>query len=320
MAFEVYQTTAEHVIGATDAALQKTDGVDDQIVASFLDTTAESARNALLMAEQLSLLEKRQAGRFTTCSPCSTYICTSVRENKAAILRYVLEQYSPYKTFKIRLALTGVVGEAANQTRAIHGIEAHREVIVGTFTDLGTYAQSLISEGAGLYKPAETKQDMYLTILSKTIQDRESTELFIRRRIGIEAANWIDAEQVLSNLVTAYQRASTAAEDPRAPIVHAANAIESFLTQLANHQNVNLQGATGINAKAEVLARANKLRRKHESMVKYLGHVRNAADHGVDTEIGQQWRISPSTAVEYVYVALSVITDLVAALQGSFVV
>lgn len=320
MPFEVYKTTAEHVIGATDAALQKPDGVDQQIVAGFLDTTVDNAHNALIMAEQLSLLKQVQAGHFITCSPCSIYLCTSVRENKAAVLRYVLEQYPPYKTFKIRLALNGLAGEAANQTRAIYEIDAHREVIVGTFTDLGTYAQSLISEGAGLYKPAESEPEKYLTIVNQAIHDRESTELFIRKRIGAQAADWVDAEQVMSNLVTAYQRAATAIEDPRAPIVHSANSIESFLTQLANHLNINIQGATGINAKAERLAQENQLTAKHKFMVKYLGHIRNAAEHGVDQEIGRQWQVSPNTAVEYVHVTLTVITDLVAGLSGDFIV
>ena len=166
MPFEVYQTTAEHIIGATDAALQKLDGVDEKLVSDFLDTTIDNARAALLMAEQLTLLKEIQSGTFITYSPCSTYLCTSMRENKAAILRYVLEQYQPYKTFKTRLFLNGVVGEAANQTRAIFQISAHREIIVGTFTDLGTYTQSLISEGAGLYKPAATDPENYLNILN----------------------------------------------------------------------------------------------------------------------------------------------------------
>jgi predicted XRE-type DNA-binding protein len=46
-------------------------------------------------------------------------------------------------------------------------------------------------------------------------------------------------------------------------------------------------------------------------MVKYLGHLRNAADHGVDSEIGTQWQVSAKTAVEYVHVAQSTISAMV---------
>ncbi|GAH07439.1 unnamed protein product, partial [marine sediment metagenome] len=131
MPFEIYRTTAEQVIGATDAALQKIEGVDDNLVAGFLGTTSDYARDALCMAQQLKLLKSSRNAVYKTSSPCATYLCTSVNENKAAILRYVLEQYEPYKTFKNRLSLTGLAGEAANQTKAIYGIGAPREVIIG---------------------------------------------------------------------------------------------------------------------------------------------------------------------------------------------
>ena len=149
MPYEIYQTSAENVIAATDATLQKPEGVNEILVSAFLDTTVPYARDALQMARELSLLKEPQPGLFMPDAKCGLYLCTAVRESKAAILRYMLEQYEPYRTFKARLELTGIVGEAANQTKALHNIGAHRQVIGATFTDLGTYAQSLISEGGG---------------------------------------------------------------------------------------------------------------------------------------------------------------------------
>jgi len=320
MSFEIYQTTAEHVIGATDAVLQKQDGVDESIVAQFLDIGNNPARNALCMAEQLGLLSKNQAGLFIPSFPYAVYLITSVPQHKAVILRFVLEQYPPYKTFKSRLDLTSLVSEAASQARALHSINAHRDDIVWTFTNLGTFANSLVSEGAGLYRPSEGEEIDYLLVVDEVIQNRETADLHVRRRIGSEAANWIDQQGVLCHLVTAYQRAASAEEDPRAPIVHAANALESFLTQLAAHHKVNIQNADGINAKVDRLAQANHLTTKHKFMLKYLGHVRNAADHGTDPEIKRVWEISQTTAIEYVHVAQSLISDLVAFLNGRFVI
>ncbi|HBP89786.1 MAG TPA: hypothetical protein PKK23_17665 [Nitrospirales bacterium] len=320
MAYDIYQTTAENVIAATDAALQIPEGVDERLVSAFIDTTPTYARDALQMARELSLLREPQPGQFVSDAKCGLYLCTAVRESKAAILRYVLEQYEPYRTFKARLELTGVVGEAANQTRALHSISAHRQVISNTFTDLGTYAQSLVSEGGGLYRPRQDDPKVYLEILDRVIQDRETAALEVRRRLGEEAASWIDGPNVLENLVSAYQRAAVAENDPRAPIVYAGNAVESFLSQLAAKHTVNVQYAHGINAKADALASANHLLSKHKFMVKYLGHVRNAADHGVDSEIGTQWEISQKTAVEYVYVAQSVISAIVKKDKGIYVV
>jgi hypothetical protein len=320
MPFEVYQTSAENVIGATDAAFQKPEGVDEALVSAFLDTTPAYAGDALRMAVQLSLLAESQPGQFMPDSRCGLYLCTAVREHKAAVLRFVLEQYLPYQTFKARLQLTGVVGEAANQTKALHNIPAHRQVVITTFCDLGTYAQSLVSEGGGLYSPRHEASAEHLAIMDQVIQDRETAAIQVRTRLGEHTVDWIDGPNVLDNLVTAYQRAGVAADDSRAPVVHAGNAVESFLSQLAEHYGVNVQNAHGINAKADALGRANNLLDKHKFMVKYLGHVRNAADHGIDPNINTQWEVSANTAVEYVHVAQSVISALVRRISNDYTV
>jgi hypothetical protein len=101
---------------------------------------------------------------------------------------------------------------------------------------------------------------------------------------------------------------------------NAGNAIESFLVQVADHYGMNVQNAMGINAKADQIAQAHHLTAKHKFMIKYLGHVRNAADHGTDQEIGQAWEITKETAIEYVHVTQSVILDVVAYMNNRFIV
>lgn len=320
MPFEIYITTAEDIIGSTDAALQQQTGVDEQLVADFLDIPLDNARNAILMAEQLGLVELEQNTGYKAIFPYAEYLVTSIPNHKATILRLVLEHYRPYKIFKFRLGITENVQEAANQVRALFSINAHRNDIASTFVSLGTYTNSLVSEGAGRYQEAGEPQEEYLLIVNDVIQNREIAEAFIRKKIGDEAANWIDLQEVLNPLVTAYQRAALADNDPRAPIVYAGNAIESFLSQIATYHAVNIAGAHGINAKADRLSQANQLSTKHTFMLKYLGHIRNAADHGLDAEIGQSWTIMPKTSIEYVHVAQSVIAAVVASINGNFIV
>jgi hypothetical protein len=320
MRYAVYQTSAENIIGATDAALQKPHGVDNNLVASFLDTSPDYARDTLLMASELGLLKQTEPGSFKTASPCAVYVTTASREAKAAVLRFVLEQYEPYRTFKARLAINEVLGEAANKTRALHNIAAHRQTIMDTFSDLGTYSQSLVSQGGGLYRPREDHPQSYLQIIDQVIQDRETATMTVRRELGEEAAAWIHPQDVLEHLVTAYQRAAQADVDPRAPIVHSANALESFLAQLAAHHGISVANAKGLNAKADLLSNANHLTTKHKFMLKYLGHVRNAADHGIDAEIGRQWAVSSATSVQYVHVAITTLRNVIAGLNNCFTV
>ncbi|MCK4304895.1 MAG: hypothetical protein KAY24_11715 [Candidatus Eisenbacteria sp.] len=321
MPFEIYRTTAEHIIGAADAALQSQVGVDAELVAAFLDTTKDSARDALLMACQLSLVDEPTKDAFRVRSPCVKYLCTSIRDEKAAVMRFLLEQYEPFQIFKLRLDYaTGVVGEASTQTRALCGIAAHRDAVSATLVDLGTYANAIRSQGAGLYLPIDAGHNEYLKVIDEVIADRQAIELYVGRRLGREAVDWIDRGDVLENIITAYQRLAACEDDSRAPIVHAGNAFESFLAQLGAHHGVSLANSHGINAKADALAKANKLSGKHRFMAKYLGHVRNAADHGSDSEIGQQWKVCSHTSKEYVNVTFTMIRNLVDALNGIHVV
>lgn len=317
MSFEVYRTTAEHVIGAVDAALQKTDGVDEQLVTNFLDTTGDSGRSALRMAVQLGLLKEDPSDTYIVNSPCTVYLSTCSRDQKSAVLRYVLEQYQPYRTFKTRLNVnTGVPVNAAGQTRALYDISAHRDVIVHTFVSLGTYTNSILSQGGGLYLASEDNSTSYLDILTEVIEDREKAESAVRSYIGHNEANWLNQETVLSPLVTAYQRLTAIVEDQRAPILHAGNALESFLSQIAQNYTVDLRGANGINAKVEKLLESGTLAKKHGFMCKYLGHIRNAAEHGDDPNIGAPWQVCINTAIQYVHVAQTTISAIVKRKDG----
>lgn len=320
MVFEIHRTTAEHIISAVDVAMQLKDGADGDTVAAFISTTVESGGNALLMAKQLGFLKSENNVRFRCNCPYAEYLVTSDAGEKAAVLRFFLEQYQPYKTFKARLALGKLASDAANEVGALHQINAHRDVILQTLTNLGTYAQSLISQGAGLYRVREQKGKDYLYIVDEVISKREVALMTVRMRMGDEASSWINQQDVFEQLVTGYQRAAKAKEDARSPIVHAGNAVESFLSQVADHHKIDVSNATGINAKVEKLSQSGNLTTKHKFMLKYLGHIRNAADHGKDSEIGQAWQISPNTAVEYVHVAQSVIADVVAHLNGKCIV
>lgn len=222
--------------------------------------------------------------------------------------------------FAYRLAQTQSAQDAAHAVKTIFNLTAHRQEIASTLTDLGTFSNSLRLEAGGLLVPKADPEDDYLSVTAEVLDDRQSAEIFTARRVGTQATNWVDRTNVLDHLVTAYQRAAAARDDSRLPILHAANAIESFLEQVGGHFTVNLAGATGINAKAERLYQSNprRITTKHLNLLKYLGHLRNAADHGVDTETGQTWEITESAAVEYVHVAMTAVASIVSYIHNYY--
>jgi len=321
MPYTVHQTTAEEIIGATDAILQKATGATDQMISDFLQTSLQNAQNAANMAVEIGLV-RIDANLYHPLFPYANYIVTSSLPQKAAVLRFMLEEYEPYKFFKNRLRiLNSSTDAAATQTKAVLNLTAHRTEISSTLISLGTYTSSLKSLGAGRYSPTGGNDYTFIKIVEEVIHNRQTAELRIRERLGEEIIQWIDANDVLNPLITSYQRVAEAHIDSRAPIVHAGNAFESFLVQVANHYGVNIVGANGINSKIDRItgAPANNLNTKIKNVCKYLGHIRNAADHGIDAEIGHTWTISADTSLEYLHVCLSAIRTTYDCIQGNFI-
>lgn len=312
MSIDIFPTTAEHIIAVTDAVTTREDGCDLNYVSQFIDVPIVNTQNALEMAMQLQLVDQEppQTNPYFPHKPFASYLVTAKDAQKAAVLRLVLENYEPYHIFKHRLAVTNSVTRAAEQVKLMFNLTPHRDEIKDTLISLGTFAQSLVTEGAGSFRVTDynNPNTSFLLVVAEVAADRGIAEAIVRSKLGDENAAWINQQEVLAPLVTAYQRLGSA-NDSRTCVVNAGNAIESFLVQLAAHMGIGLEGATGINAKADRLG--PQLNTKHRNIIKYLGHIRNAADHGIDPDIGSSWEISPSSAIEYVHISISAIKSIV---------
>jgi hypothetical protein len=192
---------------------------------------------------------------------------------------------------------------AAQQAKAVLDLNAHREDIKDTLVSLGTYSQALESAGGGSYVVKESVVADPLAKLAAAAASVATAEMAIRVRIGPDADGICDRDSVLMPLANALVCAS--ADDGRGAVVNAGNAVESFLTALGGRTGIDLAGAFGINAKLERFDHAHILPKKLIFVGKYLGHVRNAADHGIDQEVGAAWGIRAQTGVDYVEVACS---------------
>jgi hypothetical protein len=308
MSYQVLPTTAENIISVIDAVLLKNDGCDSTFVSSFVEIPQSSADNALEMAVQLTFLRKESPSNlYFSNSLFVHYLVTNKEKQKATIFRLFLENYPPYQLFKHRLTITDSVLVSAEQIKAFYGLPNHRDEIKDTLTSLGTYSQSLVSEGAGLFQATEynTTDITFLDELFKITEDREKASLDVIKLLGDKAYQWIDHDSIFNPLVSSYIFISNVKNDPRAPILYAGNAYETFLIKFADHHSISLAGMNGINAKIEGLSRAHHINTKHKNIGKYIGHIRNACDHGADPEIGVEWNISENTSKEYVLVCIS---------------
>jgi hypothetical protein len=304
-------TTAELVMAAIEAVVANGASAEPAMVAAFLDTTLARATAALNMAVELELLTQN-GNAYEATSPLCRYTLNA--EQRAAVLRVVLEAYEPFNKFRERLVSTADVALAARQTKTLCALIADRDEVRDTLLSLGTYSHALVTEGAGNYQLEVGALGNHLQVLSATCTELMAAEGRIRAQLGPAA------EQVLANLrdnvivplADALVRANN--RDGPGAVQQAGNAVEAHIDALATRRGVVLGNATGIISKLqkfETPTRQLPAKLIHVGM--YLGSVRNAADHGPDPHIANaRWRIRDATGLEYVYVACSFIAATIA--------
>lgn len=298
-------TTADAVVGAVEAVVAGHGSSTQSIVAAFLDLPAANATSALELAEDLGLL-RLNGTNYQVASPLARLLTTPVLEQRAAILRVAVESYEPYQVFRSRLHDGGGnVTTAAQQTAALLGLVEHKEIIKQTLISLGTYCHSLRSTGGGQYEVRFSFDAPLAAHLRDAVADLSEAELRVRDWLSEDARGYVDPRDVLDPLAEAYLKVSQG--DSRGAVVTAGNAVESHLVQVANDLGVNVSQAHGLGAKVAAFESAKMLPKKVLAVGRYLGNIRNAADHGVDPDIGKAWVIRDGTGEDFLRVAITFI-------------
>ena len=109
MAYNIVLTTAEDVVAVVDAVVAKEEGANVDYIAEFTGiATADQVNKALCMAVELNmLLLDSSSGCYYVKSYLAKRLVTATSdEQKAALMRLVIEQYQPYNVFKTRYGFT----------------------------------------------------------------------------------------------------------------------------------------------------------------------------------------------------------------------
>lgn len=300
------QTTAEHVVGAVEAIVVNGGPTTLAMIAEFLGTTPANATAALEMATELGLVSLNGTD-YITNSPLCRF--TAIPDQKAAVLRILIESYRPFTVFRERLVATADLNTAAQATKTVCTLPAHRDVVKETLISLGTFSRALVHEGGGNYQLDATSLVNALQVIASACKDMTIAEGRIRDQLGPLAQTVLapDRNAVIVPLSDALIRANN--RDGAGAVQQAGNAVESHIAAMAARMGVNITGANGIIEKLNRFAgNPRRLPRYLIHIGSYLGAIRNAADHGPDADINNQpWEIRDATGLEYVFVVCSFI-------------
>lgn len=316
MGYNIVLTTAEDIVSVVDAIVAKGQNADKSYISDYTGiATEEQVTKALIMALDLNLIAFNDSTStyYANSFLAEILVTTTTDEQKAAIMRLILEQYYPYKVFKTRYSFTHSIEQACHQTKILCALESHERDIKNTLISVATYAKALKSKGANLYSFAEENNTFSLieTLLSEHAIFKATLQLFF----GEELYDELDYSTIINPLSFAFQKSKDETIDTRSIVVNTANAFESFLDSFARIKNIQLKGANGIIQKKNVLSTV--LSKKHKGIIEYIGQIRNAADHGADSDENNQiWTISRETAIVYPYVVSITIKSIMEREKG----
>lgn len=319
MPYNIVFTTAEDIVGVVDAILARPNNCTKEYISDFADISSIQTDNALLMAKEFNLVKNMQDGTYYSDSFLARLIVSSRNDtHKAAIMRLILEQYEPFVMFKVRHGFTGSMDAAAKQIRSMYSMTSSYKDIRNTIINIGTYSRSLINDGASSYKFNQDDVN-YIEILELALKFKSNDDNALVNQLGEDAFSYVDRDRVFSPLSEAYSKIQNISSDKNSIILYAGNAFESFLQQIADDNQVSLQGKNGISAKTDALS--NVLSKKHRGMIQYVIQIRNAADHGADPdENGKVWSIADDTAQFVPLIVANLIKDIVSYKNGKLVV
>ncbi len=309
MTYNIVLTTAEDIVGVVDAVLAKDENSNLTFVSEFADISEMQAKNALDMALELNLVKFDGAGYSSDSLLARLLISARNDHHKATIMRFVLEQYKPFITFKARFEFSQSIDLASKQVKHLFTMTSSYKDIKNTLTNIATYAKAMLSDGANQYIFNDDSVT-YIEILDVALKSKANDDYALRTLLGDTVYDFVDEEKVYAPLADAFSKVQNELSDGKTIILYAGNAFESFLKQIADKHGVSLVGKSGIIQKSTALS--SVISKKHRGMIDYIGQVRNAADHGADVdENGGVWEISEETSRVFPTIVATIIKDIV---------
>jgi hypothetical protein len=314
MSQRIPDASAELILAAAEAVYYLRPDFDIQKIATYIGTTSEAtARGALEGAKLLGFLIEAPNGTYL---PEGRILHLQTHADGLArrmLFRVRLEEFRSFQVFKERVLCGDSALESAKKVKLLQDIETEVTKVKDIFQQWGLYGQSFSQDQIGnlVCSSEEGLTPAYLLKVRASIASAEQARVFMQARIGEDYFRQLPAE-VVDSFSSAMVRCH-ARHEPKPEIMFAiGTSMEKFLSFIAAKASpaVDLLGTNGMVQMAERLRSRDVLTRKHFGLIQAVGAVRNAADHGVDTDIDKVWTLTYEAILDAGLIALDAVRSI----------
>jgi hypothetical protein len=304
--YEAVEVNYRNLLDIVEAVCVLRERANLSEIVQYSDTATDSAEKALKMAIQLKLV-KLDGTIYKPELPFARLLTNARINEKKAILKFRLMEYEPFKFF-VSLILRGEdITRAALKTKTAFNITGSTTILKNSLLDLGIFSRVFIEGETGIEPLFKEEPDIInvFSSIENTINDQTQIESFVTNQLDDAVIDYIG--DLKERLVSAGAKFSS---EPKSCIMETADVFEDFLKKCAQDESVNISRARGFIEIGNKLRSSGKITKKHQGFIYFVGQMRNAFKHTLDSEVNKSWQVSDDLPLEVFLVTLTSINSI----------
>jgi len=253
-------------------------------------------KQVIIVCLQLQILQK-DGQNYIVHSKYRDAVKRADKDDLTVFFREALQDYPPFLMYADFLSNGYSSQESASMARGIMQISSGLNVVEKVLRIWGTDAGLIIKDGDKFYIPKAEKglPANYVKDLLEALDSEFQTKMFLINTLSPEVYSCLTT---LGLDITDLAKALISYEaDPKQSMEKALSFFEAFLSKFGLDIGINVQGKNGVNALVNELFISKKILKNQQHVGNGLGGCRNISAHGVDSETGNEWNVTPQASL-----------------------
>jgi len=287
-------------------ALRERSNLTPSEIAKYLSKTETYAKRIVDACVQLGLVKIEN--NFTKMTIDAIDLAKATKEQRSDVFKKTLIMFPPFILFAKLIMKGNTLNDSARKVKVIFKIPESENIIESTLRRWGVFSK-LIMKKNNQFVLAYTEEEIdaeYLKELIEATHDEFKAQLFIANKLDDYAFSYLTNNEK-ARFIKALQKYQNEPEDAAKD---ASNSFESVLFRICTNHSIDTSRLNGIQQIADSLKGNNIILEKHRKICSYHSALRNAANHGIEREIGLPWRIETDASLELVLSELTTIRSI----------
>jgi hypothetical protein len=313
MPLTIPEISGELIITSAEAVFYIRPEYSMDSIIQYVQTSQENIEKSLEAGVLLGFLRTNDNDEYEVDEQILRLITHTDDLGRRLIFRMQLNNFRPFELFAERIFCGDSSLEAARKVKQIHDLTNNFVTLKGTLENWGLYSTCFTQDPIGKLVSASGHDatPQYLRNIQSSIENEEQARTFISTRLGEESFGSLPTE-VVNLISSAIVKTQLRVDEKQEIAFSIGTAMEKVLSIIGNNNDppIDLSGANGINQMADLLRSNDVITKKHVGLIQAVGAFRNAANHGIDNEIGKDWQLSYETIFDIILLLIDIINSL----------